>query len=283
MIPESFDYQRADSVREALNLLKQHGENAKVLAGGHSLIPTMKLRLANPETLIDIGGITELKYINDKGDYLAIGAGTTHLMVETSSLVQQKAPALSQAAGQIGDVQVRNRGTIGGVLAHSDPQADYPGVVLALNATIVVEGSGGERTIEAVDYFTGLWETALAENEILIEVRIPVESANANSCYLKFPQPASRYPYVGCAVAMDKSGGNCSEVRVGFSGVAESAFRDNGVEDAIRGQALKDETIAAASAKAAEGRTVLSDYFVSEEYRRAMAQVYSKRALTQLS
>ncbi len=283
MIPESFDYQRAGSVREALTLLKEHGENAKVLAGGHSLIPTMKLRLANPGTLIDIGGISELKYINDKGDYLAIGAGTTHLMVETSSLVQQKAPALSQAAGQIGDVQVRNRGTIGGVLAHSDPQADYPGVVLALNATIVAEGSGGERTIEAVDYFTGLWETALGENEILTEVRIPVDSANANSCYLKFPQPASRYPYVGCAVAMDKSGGNCSEVRVGFSGVAESAFRDSGVEDAIRGQALKDETIAAASAKAAEGRTVLSDYFVSEEYRRAMAQVYAKRALAQLS
>ena len=283
MIPESFDYQRAGSVREALTLLKQHGENAKVLAGGHSLIPTMKLRLANPGTLIDIGAISELKYINDKGDYLAIGAGTTHLMVETSSLVQQKAPALSQAAGQIGDVQVRNRGTIGGVLAHSDPQADYPGVVLALNATIVAEGSGGERTIEAVDYFTGLWETALGENEILTEVRIPVDSANANSCYLKFPQPASRYPYVGCAVAMDKSGGNCSEVRVGFSGVAETAFRDSGVEDAIKGQALKDETIAAASAKAAEGRTVLSDYFVSEEYRRAMAQVYAKRALTQLS
>ena len=283
MIPESFDYQRAGSVREALTLLKQHGENAKVLAGGHSLIPTMKLRLANPGTLIDIGGISELKYINDKGDYLAIGAGTTHLMVETSSLVQQKAPALSQAAGQIGDVQVRNRGTIGGVLAHSDPQADYPGVVLALNATIVAEGSGGERTIEAVDYFTGLWETALGENEILTEVRIPVESANANSCYLKFPQPASRYPYVGCAVAMDKSGGNCSEIRVGFSGVAESAFRDSGVEDAIRGQALKDEIIAAASAKAAEGRTVLSDYFVSEEYRRAMAQVYAKRALAKLS
>ena len=283
MIPESFDYQRAGSVREALTLLKQHGENAKILAGGHSLIPTMKLRLANPGTLIDIGGISELKYINDKGDYLAIGAGTTHLMVETSSLVQQKAPALSQAAGQIGDVQVRNRGTIGGVLAHSDPQADYPGVVLALNATIVAEGSGGERTIEAIDYFTGLWETALGENEILTEVRIPVDSANANSCYLKFPQPASRYPYVGCAVAMDKSGENCSEVRVGFSGVAESAFRDSGVEDAIRGQALKDETIAAASAKAAEGRTVLSDYFVSEEYRRAMAQVYAKRALAKLS
>ena len=152
-----------------------------------------------------------------------------------------------------------------------------------MNASFTLKGSSGERTIDAVDYFTGLWETALAENEIFTEVRIPVDSANANSCYLKFPQPASRYPYVGCAVAMDKSGGNCSEVRVGFSGVADSAFRDSGVEDSISGQELNDETIAAASAKAAEGQNVLSDYFVSEEYRRAMAQVYAKRALTKLS
>ncbi|MCH2287614.1 MAG: xanthine dehydrogenase family protein subunit M [SAR324 cluster bacterium] len=283
MIPVSFDYKRANSVSDAISLLQQHGENAKILAGGHSLVPTMKLRLATPETLIDIGGIMELKYIEDKGDYLAIGSGTTHCMVESSDLIQQKAPGLSQAAAQIGDVQVRNRGTIGGVLAHSDPQADYPGVVLALDATIVAQGSGGERTIAASDYFTGLWETALTEGEILTEIRIPTDSANANSCYLKFPQPASRYPYVGCAVAMSASGGSCSDVRVGLSGVGEFAFRDSGVEDSIRGQTLNESSIASASAKAAQGRSVLSDVFVSEEYRRAMAQVYTKRALTQLS
>ena len=283
MIPESFDYQRASTVSEAISLLQQHGEDAKIVAGGHSLVPTMKLRLATPGTLIDIGGISELKYINDKGDHLAIGAGATHWMIESSDLIQKKAPGLSQAAAQVGDVQVRNRGTIGGVLAHSDPQADYPGVVLALDATLVVQGSSGERTIAVSDYFTGLWETALGDDELLTEVRIPTDSANANSCYLKFPQPASRYPYVGCAVAMDSSEGSCSDVRVGFSGVGETAFRDSGVEDALRGNTLNESAIASASAKAADGRSVLSDVFVSEEYRRAMAQVYVKRALTQLS
>ena len=283
MIPQSFDYQRASSVSEAISLLQKHGEDAKILAGGHSLVPTMKLRLATPGTLIDIGGISELKYINDKGDYLAIGARATHWDIESSDLVAQKAPALSQAAGQIGDVQVRNRGTIGGVLAHSDPQADYPGVVLALNATIVVQGSRGERTIAVADYFTGLWETALGEDELLTEVRIPTDRANANSCYLKFPQPASRYPFVGCAVAMDSSAGNCSHVRIGFSGVGETAFRDSGVEDALRGNTLNESAIASASAKAADARSVLSDVFVSEEYRRAMAKVYLKRALTKLT
>ena len=283
MIPQSFDYQRASSVSEAISLLQKHGEDSKILAGGHSLVPTMKLRLATPGTLIDIGGISELKYINDKGDYLAIGARATHWDIESSDLVAQKAPALSQAAGQIGDVQVRNRGTIGGVLAHSDPQADYPGVVLALNATIVVQSSRGERTIAVADYFTGLWETALGEDELLTEVRIPTDRANANSCYLKFPQPASRYPFVGCAVAMDSSAGNCSDVRIGFSGVGETAFRDSGVEDALRGNTLNESAIASASAKAADSRSVLSDVFVSEEYRRAMAKVYLKRALTKLT
>jgi len=282
MYAAEFDYVRASSIDEAISI-KGENDDSSFLAGGHSLIPAMKLRLSTPQKLIDISGLDQLKNISKNGSYISIGALCTHKQCAESEIILSGCPALSDAASVIGDPHVRNKGTIGGALAHSDPQADYPGAVLALNATFILKGTSGERKIEAVDYFTGLWETALGENEILTEVRIPVDSANANSCYLKFPQPASRYPYVGCAVAMENSGGNCSEVRVGFSGVAESAFRDNGVEDAIRGQALKDETIAAASAIAAEGRTVLSDYFVSEEYRRAMAQVYAKRALTQLS
>ena len=282
MYAAEFDYVRASSIEEAISL-KGANDDSSLLAGGHSLIPAMKLRLSTPQKLIDISGLDQLKNISNNGSYISIGALCTHKQCAESDIIQSKCPALSDAASVIGDPHVRNKGTLGGVLAHSDPQADYPGAVLALNATIIVEGSEGERTIEAVDYFTGLWETALGEGEILTEVRIPTDSANANSCYLKFPQPASRYPYVGCAVAMSTSGGNCSDVRVGYSGVGEFAFRDSGVEDSIKGQTLNESSIASASAKAAEGRNVLSDVFVSEEYRRAMAQVYTKRALTKLS
>ena len=282
MYAAEFDYVRASSIEEAISL-KGANDDSSLLAGGHSLIPAMKLRLSTPQKLIDISGLDQLKKISNNGSYISIGALCTHKQCAESDMIQSKCPALSDAASVIGDPHVRNKGTLGGVLAHSDPQADYPGVVLALNATIIVEGSEGERTIEAGDYFTGLWETALGEGEILTEVRIPTDRANANSCYLKFPQPASRYPYVGCAVAMSISGGNCSDVRVGFSGVGECGFRDSGVEDSIKGQTLNESSIASASAKAAEGHNVLSDVFVSEEYRRAMAQVYTKRALTKLS
>ncbi len=283
MIPAAFDYLKASSVNEALSLMQQLGDDAKLLAGGHSLIPTMKLRLATPGTLIDIGGLSELNYVRDQGGHLAIGAGTTHWTLESSDLVAAKAPALRQAAAAIGDVQVRNRGTIGGALAHSDPQADYPGAVLALNATMEVLGPSGERTVAAADFFTGLWETALNEGELLTEIRVPYNPANANSCYVKFPQPASRHPYVGCAVALNSSNGTCAEIRVGFSGVGEWAFRDAMVEDTLRGQTLSANIIANAAEKAANGRAVLSDAFVSEEYRRAMATVFAKRAISRVA
>ena len=282
MYAAEFDYVRASSIEEAISL-KGANDDSSLLAGGHSLIPAMKLRLSTPQKLIDISGLDQLKNISKNGSYISIGALCTHKQCTESDIIQSNCPALSDAASVIGDPHVRNKGTLGGALAHSDPQADYPGVVLALNATIIVEGSGGERTIEAVDYFTGLWETALGENEILTEVRIPTDPANANSCYLKFPQPASRYPYVGCGVSLSSSSGTCLDIRVGFSGVGEWAFRDSGIESALKGQPLNESTIASAADKAAEGKAVLSDHFVSEEYRRAMSKVFAKRALTQLS
>lgn len=282
MVPVAFDYHRASSVAEALSLMAQYGEDAKILAGGHSMVPAMKLRLSTPENVIDLGGIAELKSITDKGDHIAIGAMATHWMVEASDVIAAKAPALRDAAAAIGDVQVRNRGTVGGALAHSDPAADYPGAILALDASMVIQGAGGQRVVSATDYFVALWETAVQPGELLVEIRIPTTAMNANSCYEKFAQPASRYPYVGCAVAMEKSGGVCKDVRVGFSGVGHVGFRDSSVEGAMKGQSLSAASVKAAADKATEGVDVLSDWSVSEDYRRAMSRVYARRALTKV-
>ena len=282
MYAAEFDYIRASSIEEAISL-KGENDDSSLLAGGHSLIPAMKLRLSTPQKLIDISGLDQLKNISKNGSYISIGALCTHKQCAESDIIQSNCPALSDAASVIGDPHVRTKGTIGGALAHSDPQADYPGAILALNATLVAKGPSGERTIEVDDYFIGLWETALAEGELLTEIRIPINSMNANSCYVKFPQPASRYPYVGCGVSLNSKNGTCSDIRVGFSGVGEWAFRDSGVESTLKGQPLNESTIASAAEKAAEGKTVLNDHFVSEEYRRAMSKVYAKRAITQLS
>ncbi len=282
MYAAEFDYVRASSIEEAISL-KAANDDSSLLAGGHSLIPAMKLRLSTPLKLIDISGLDQLKKISKNESHISIGALCTHKQCAESDIVQSNCPALSDAASVIGDPHVRTKGTIGGALAHSDPQADYPGAILALNATFVAKGPSGERTIEVDDYFIGLWETALGEGELLTEIRIPINSMNANSCYVKFPQPASRYPYVGCGVSLNSKNGTCSDIRVGFSGVGEWAFRDSGVESTLKGQPLNESTIASAADKAAEGKTVLNDHFVSEEYRRAMSKVYAKRAMTQLS
>ncbi len=282
MYAAEFDYVRASSIEEAISL-KAANDDSSILAGGHSLIPAMKLRLSTPLKLIDISGLDQLKKISKNESHISIGALCTHKQCAESEIVQSNCPALSDAASVIGDPHVRTKGTIGGALAHSDPQADYPGAILALNATFVAKGPSGERTIEVDDYFIGLWETALGEGELLTEIRIPINSMNANSCYVKFPQPASRYPYVGCGVSLNSKNGTCSDIRVGFSGVGEWAFRDSGVESSLKGQPLNESTIASAADKAAEGKTVLNDHFVSEEYRRAMSKVYAKRAMTQLS
>ncbi len=281
MIPANFDYIRASSVDEAIGLLKTHGMDAKVMAGGHSLLPAMKLRLSAPETVIDISRISGLRYIREDGNALAIGATSTHRDIELSDLVQGKYPLLAEAAGTIGDPQVRNCGTIGGSLAHADPAADWPASLLAAEAQILVKGPGSQRTIAADDFFLGLFETALVDGELITEIRVPFSRANTGAAYKKFEQPASRFAIVGCAAIVTVENGVCSRVRVGFTGAANHAFRDTNVETALTGKAPTAENIAAAAEQAAQGVDLMSDHFASEAYRRHLAKVMAKRALTE--
>ena len=279
MIPSTFDYHRAASIDEALELLQRHSGDAQILAGGHSLLPSMKLRLSSPSLLIDIGGLAEFGNIGDHSGGVTIGAGATHHCIESSALIQERAPLLAQAAATIGDPQVRNRGTIGGSLAHADPAADYPAALLALEAELVVRRNGGERTIAASDFFVDLFMTGLEEDELIVAVNIPAPKSNTGACYLKFSHPASRFAVCGCAVSVTVEGGKCSDVRIGFTGLANAAFRDTGVEDALRGGAVDEASVATAAAKAAAGQELLSDSFAGEDYRRQLARVYAKRAI----
>ncbi len=281
MIPASFNYHRASSLSEALDLMKQYGDDAKLLAGGHSLLPAMKLRMNTPANLIDIGRIDELNSIRLENGTLHIGAGVTHSAIAGSSDVQSHAAVLAHTAGLIGDVQVRNKGTIGGSLAHADPAADYPAVLLVLDATISVVGPGGSRSIAAGDFFQDLYVTALAEDEIITGIEIPALPQGAGAAYLKFAQPASRFALVGCAAMVKVDGGTCSEVRVAFTGVGNTPFRDSGVEGALSGKAADAAAIEAAAAQAATGVDILSDHFANEDYRKHLAQVYARRALSE--
>lgn len=271
MIPAAFDYHRPASVDEAISLL---ADDAKLLAGGHSLIPAMKLRLSTPGALIDISKLAELNYIKEDGGAIAIGAATTHHQIESSDLIGAKATALAQAAAVIGDPQVRNKGTIGGSLAHADPAADYPAAILALGAEIKVKGPNGERSIPADEYFIDLFLTALGPDEIITEISVPVADKSA---YVKFPHPASRFAVVGCAAAA--VGG---AVKLAFTGVANAAFRDTGVEEALGGN-LSEDSIGAASEKAADGAEILTDNFAGEEYRRHLAKVFARKALSAIA
>lgn len=279
MIPAQFAYHAPTSVKEALQLLEAHPD-AKLLAGGHSLLPMMKLRLARPADLIDLGRLSELRYIKEDRGTVAIGALTTHWMVESSALLKAKVPVLAEAAAQIGDVQVRNLGTIGGSLAHADPAADYPATVLALEASVVAEGPKGLRTISSTEFFTGMLATALTPQEILREVRVPALAARTGSAYLKFPHPASGFAVVGvAAVVTVDAKGKCERARIGVTGVASIAYRATAVENQLVGKALDAQTIATAAEKAAEAVDVNEDIFASAEYRAHLARVYTKRAI----
>ncbi len=279
MIPGSFEYFAPTALDEALSLLQEHGDDAKVLAGGHSLIPTMKLRLAEPAVIIDIGGIDGLKGISESGGKLVIGALTTHHELESSDVVQQRVPLLAQTAGEIGDVQVRNKGTIGGSLAHADPAADWPAAILALDADLQIAGPNGERTVKATDFFQGLYETDLGDDEILTAIHVSIPDANTKGTYLKLHQVASGFALTGVAVVLTKSGDTCQSVSVGITGVSDAPYRASGVESALTGTALTAGNIAAAAARAADGITALEDIHASEAYRQNLAQVYTRRAI----
>ena len=279
MIASSFEYFAPTSVDEALALLSEHGDDAKILAGGHSLIPAMKLRLAEPAVLIDIQRVEGLKGVSESDGTLVIGALTTHHELESSNLVNQKVPILAQTAGEIGDVQVRNKGTIGGSLSHADPAADWPATILALDADLKIVGSGGERIVKATDFFEELYTTALEADEILTEIHVAVPAENTTGSYLKLHQVASGFALTGVAAVLTKSGDICENIAVGITGVSDVPYRASEVESALAGRALTADNIAAAAEKAADGVDILEDIHASEAYRSNLAKVYTRRAI----
>ena len=280
MYAPDFAYYRAGSLAEASQLLQQH-PGAKLLAGGHSLIPLLKLRLATPAALIDIGRLDELKGIRVAGGRVRIGALTTHAELAASSELAERCPALAEAAGMIGDPAVRNRGTIGGNVAHADPASDLPTVLCALDATIAVTVDDSERSIPAADFFEGMMETALGEHDILTAIEVPSAPAGQGQAYVKFSHPASRYAVVGVAASVSLFGGSIGTVAVALGGLVPVATRAAAVEQALAGQTPSADVIAkaAAAVSADLGDDLIGDIYASAEYRRAMAPMYVKRAL----
>jgi carbon-monoxide dehydrogenase medium subunit len=273
MYPANFDYQRPSTVDEAIALLSRHGDDAKLLAGGHSLIPAMKLRLARPKVIIDIGRVANLSYIRETGGAIAIGAMTTHHEIEASPLLRERSPLLAETASHIGDVQVRNKGTIGGSLAHADPAADYPAAILALEAELDLVSPRGRRTVAADAFFVDLLQTTLATDEILVELRVSLTARTV--AYVKTEQKASGFALAGVAVVIGPA-----RTCVGITGVAAKAYRAVAVEHILGGQhPLTQEAIALASTHAADGVDPLGDIHASPEFRAHLAQVNTRRAI----
>jgi aerobic carbon-monoxide dehydrogenase medium subunit len=279
MYPAAFEYHTPGSVQEALGLLGKL-DDAKILAGGHSLVPMMKLRLAQPKHLIDLRKVPGLNTIKEEGNTIVIGAMTTHWEVESSKLLQAKCPVVSDTAKIIGDPAVRNKGTIGGSLAHADPAADMPATVIALGAEFVCQGAKNKRTVKVDDWFQGLMATALADDELLVEVRVPALTPGTGSAYMKFAHPASRFAIVGAAavITVDKQG-TCTKAGVGITGAGTKAVRAKGVEAGLVGKRLDAATIEAAAQKAAEGVDVQADLQGSVEYKAHLCRVFARRAI----
>ncbi len=278
MIASSFDYTAPETLSDALKALSDDPE-AKVLAGGQSLIPIMKLRLAAPTQVVDLGGIADLHFIVEEGGVIRVGSMTTHEQVEHSDLLREKCPMLAAAAAGIGDVQVRNRGTIGGAVAHADPAADYPAALQALEASVKVVGSGGERIVAIDDFIVDALTTALEPGEIVTEIQVPAESAGVGTAYETIVQPASGYAVVGAAARIGVSGGTISFARIGMTGVGSKAYRASAVESALEGQPANDDTYRAAAQSAAAGVDALEDLHASAEYRAHLATVFARRAI----
>lgn len=281
MISSAFAYHAPTSVAEAVDLLTEHGEDAKLLAGGHSLIPLMKLRLAEPGVLIDLGKIADMAYIRESdGGGLAIGAMTTYAALETSDAVRRRAPVLADAARQVADAQVRNMGTIGGSLAHADPAGDLPAVAIALNAELITSSQGGHRAIGADDFFVDLLTTALEPAEILNEIRIPALAPRSGSAYAKFGNKASHYAIVGVAAVVTLAAdGSCAAASIGVTGAGPNAVRAGEAEAALVGSAPGDDAISAAASAAGNGIEFNEDVHASAEYRAHLTAVYAERAI----
>ena len=280
MIPAPFDYQAPATLEEAVSLLASDLDGAKILAGGHSLIPAMKLRLAQPQLLVDIARIKSLAYIREEGDKILIGATTTHYQLESSDLLKSICPLMPDCAQNIGDVQVRNKGTIGGSVAHSDPAGDWPAAVLALGADLVLVGPDGERTEKADDFFVDLFTTSLLPGEILREIRIQKPSGRFGQAYQKVPHPATGYAVVGIAVHLVlNDDGSCKSAAIGVTGVGAKAFRAQAVETALAGTSLDDNAIATAVSHVCGGVDPNADLYASSDYRCHLAQVHTRRAI----
>jgi carbon-monoxide dehydrogenase medium subunit len=279
MIPASFDYHAPTTLADALRLLGRDRGDAKIMAGGHSLTPMMKLRLARPGSVIDLRRVPGLNYIREEDGHLAIGAMTTYWDIMSSELVQQKRPGLAATAAEVADIQVRNKGTIGGSLSHADPAGDMPAAVLALEAEMHSRSSRATRATPAERFFVDTFVTRLRDNEILTEIRIPVAPARTGESYKKFANKASHFAIVGVTAIVTLSGNTCQRVRIGVTGAGANANRARAVEAALEGKDATDDNIARAAAQAGEGIDFLGDIHASEEFRAHLVQVFARRAL----
>ena len=280
MIPAAFDYIAPKTLDEAMRALAAHGEEAKLLAGGHSLLPLLKLRLAHPTLLIDLNRIPGLSAIRQANDQIVIGALATHYQIESSELLKKRCPLLPETAREIGDVQVRNRGTMGGSLTHADPSADWPAAVLALGGELTLRGPKAERRLGAEEFFVGAMSTAIKANEILTEIRVPAFRRRCASAYLKIAQQASGFAIVGVAVSLRVDAkGRCAEIGVGVTGLSDKPFRAHTVEERLRGNKLTPKLIEASSAHVTDGIDPLEDLHAGAEFRAHLARVYAARAV----